>query len=582
MKPEQEMPKLTLINAIKPWLLFTILFLIAFAIKFLVLIEFNKSLFANLLILDMEDYDKWAMAIAQGSLIGKSAFNGLPFYPYFLGLMYFLFGHSLFAIRFFQIILGSLSCLLVFNIAKRLFNPIIGLIAFFFMLLFKQFYCHEVMLLPTTFAIFFYLVITSLLLSFFEKPNLNKVVWLGILTGLSSLNRAYALFLIPVVAVAIWFHLKKDSNKKISCCITYIGITLLVISSATLHNYMASKDFVPITAHGGVNLYIGNNPASDGTSVRVPFVVGTGSKDLIRGMKVMAEKEMARPLKPSEISRFWTSKAFDFINKNPGFFIRSLANKIKLFFCGFDISDMISYRMMSEHIPLLNVFVLNFRWMIPFALVGLGLTLSRRKEYIFVYLVLLGHIASLMLFLVVGRYRLSLAPFFIIFCSAFFAYSWDFLKTRNIKKCLIIFLAVIGLFLYLNNRGFNKKYNLNLGANYTYIGSHFLSEKEYQKAVKFFKKAVALEPHRAEAYNMLGLGYFYTKEYKNAVKQYRAALSKNKNLYQANNNLAVLFEKLSKRKEAIHEYQRSLKVNPSQPHIKKRIIELKSVTKGEE
>ena len=150
----------------RPALFFTVLFLIAFFIKLIVLFKFSNSIFADYLILDMQDYNEWALRISQGQLIGDAAFDGMPFYPYFLGFVYSLAGPSLFAIRFLQIILGSLSCVLVFIIARRLFNATAGIIAFSFMLLFKEFYMYEMMLLPTTFGIFLFLAIIMLLFSF--------------------------------------------------------------------------------------------------------------------------------------------------------------------------------------------------------------------------------------------------------------------------------------------------------------------------------------------------------------------------------------------------------------------------------
>ena len=332
----------------------------AFAVKLTVLTAFGNTLFGDLLVLDMEDYDTWAMTVARGQLIGDTAFHGLPFYPYFLGLVYFLLGHSMFLVRFLQILIGSISCVLVFSIAKRLFSPAVGLITFCLMLLFKELYFYEMMLLPITLGIFFYLIIIALMFSVFDRPNTLKIAVLGILTGLSSLNRAYTLFLLPVIPVMLWLFLDKGSKKKYPYIICFMLFAFMAIAPATIHNYMASRDFVPVTAHGGMNLYIGNNPASDGTSVKVLFAVGVGSKELMHDMKLLAEKELARTLKPSEVSAFWQAKTLEFAGKNPGLFFRLLINKINVFFCGFDISDTISYRVLSDHLPFLKIFVFDF------------------------------------------------------------------------------------------------------------------------------------------------------------------------------------------------------------------------------
>src|SRR4030095_14448263 len=51
-------------------------------------------LFTNL-IADSYAYDQWAVAIAGGDWIGKGVFYQAPLYPYFLGVLYKLFGHDL-------------------------------------------------------------------------------------------------------------------------------------------------------------------------------------------------------------------------------------------------------------------------------------------------------------------------------------------------------------------------------------------------------------------------------------------------------------------------------------------------------
>ena len=72
--------------------------------------------------LDDSLYHHWAESIAHGDLLGQGAFNAMPFYPYFLGLIYKLFGSSILIAKIIQFILGSFSCLLIYFIAKRIFG----------------------------------------------------------------------------------------------------------------------------------------------------------------------------------------------------------------------------------------------------------------------------------------------------------------------------------------------------------------------------------------------------------------------------------------------------------------------------
>ena len=84
----------------KKFLFLALLFGIAFAPRILFLVQLNKSSIGTMLVLDSADYDAWAMNIARGDWIGTGVFYAMPLYPYFLGVVYFLFGHFLSAARF--------------------------------------------------------------------------------------------------------------------------------------------------------------------------------------------------------------------------------------------------------------------------------------------------------------------------------------------------------------------------------------------------------------------------------------------------------------------------------------------------
>lgn len=561
------------IDALDPRFLFWVLFLVAFVIKVIVLIAFQKSIFSNLTILDMADYDKWALEIAGGRIIGTSAFNALPFYPYFLGFIYYLIGHSLFAVRFIQILLGSFTCVLIFSITKRMFNSTVAMIAFCLMLLFKEFYSYEMLVLPTTLGIFFYVAIIAMLFSALEKPRYLIFIFLGLVTGMAILNRAYALSLLIVIPGLIAYFIKKPLAKFVYI-VLFLKFTLLMVSLATVHNYLASRDFVPITAHGGVNFFIGNNPSADGLNIKMPFIVGKGSKELLHDMKRIAEEELHKTLKPSRASSFWFSKGMDFIKQNPGAFMRLLGNKLNAFFCGFDLSDMISPQVLASYIPILSAFFVDFRFVIPLAIVGLWLTFSNRKEFVSIYAIIIGHVLSTILFIVVGRYRLAIAPIFVIFAAASIVAIFGSIASGKHQQYITSLIAVALLFVYLNNPSLERKFSLNLSANYTFLGGYFLESGDSPSAIRFFEKAVFLEPRRSEAHNMLGLGYFSDGQYDNSLEQYNIAINLNPNLYQAYNNMGMVFEKLSMPDKASSAYQKSLSINPGQPDIQERMTSL--------
>src|SRR5437867_12470862 len=92
----------------------------AFMLRIFYFVELRHSPFYANLILDLAAYDGWGQRIAKGDWLGTQVFYQDPLYSYFLGVIYFLFGHRLAVVYFTQIILGTLSCYLVYRVGKGL------------------------------------------------------------------------------------------------------------------------------------------------------------------------------------------------------------------------------------------------------------------------------------------------------------------------------------------------------------------------------------------------------------------------------------------------------------------------------
>ena len=81
------------------------------------------------LIGDGQVYNDWAVRIAAGDWLGSDLFYQSPLYPYFLAVLFKVFGHHLMAARIVQAALGSTSCVLLAIAGRRFFNMGTGLAA---------------------------------------------------------------------------------------------------------------------------------------------------------------------------------------------------------------------------------------------------------------------------------------------------------------------------------------------------------------------------------------------------------------------------------------------------------------------
>ena len=82
--------------------------------------QIRDSPFFDVLMGDARRYDAWATQIASGDVMGREVFYQAPLYPYFLGTIYAIAGHSLLIVRVCQALLGTASCVFLALTARRL------------------------------------------------------------------------------------------------------------------------------------------------------------------------------------------------------------------------------------------------------------------------------------------------------------------------------------------------------------------------------------------------------------------------------------------------------------------------------
>jgi tetratricopeptide (TPR) repeat protein len=101
----------------------------ALAIRLLHVWLLGRSPFFQALLGDARGYDEWARRIAGGDWIGSDVFYQAPLYPYFVGVVFTLFGHNLLALRIVQAIIGAASCGLLGLAGRRFFSERVGIVA---------------------------------------------------------------------------------------------------------------------------------------------------------------------------------------------------------------------------------------------------------------------------------------------------------------------------------------------------------------------------------------------------------------------------------------------------------------------
>jgi len=125
-----------------------------------------------------------------------------PLMPLFIAFNYLLFGRSDYPVMYMQVLLDVLSCLMVFDIGRNLFNAKIGILATFLVAT----YISSIVLTASLYSetlYFFLIVLSTWLLMGYPQVSLRRMLVVGIVLGLATLTRPltilYPAFLAPVL-----------------------------------------------------------------------------------------------------------------------------------------------------------------------------------------------------------------------------------------------------------------------------------------------------------------------------------------------------------------------------------------------
>ncbi|MCL6584876.1 MAG: tetratricopeptide repeat protein [bacterium] len=103
--------------------------------------------------------------------------------------------------------------------------------------------------------------------------------------------------------------------------------------------------------------------------------------------------------------------------------------------------------------------------------------------------------------------------------------------------------------------------------SYLQAGIEKLHNQDHEAAIQEFKKALILDPHRAEAYYYLALAEQKSGRLDDAAEGYRAAIKADPQLYEAIFNLAAIYSLQGKYDLALDRYYEGLNLMPDDPEL---------------
>ena len=238
----------------KNWLLIFLLALLV-RISYLILVPQRPLHFDDTISWDSV---AWNLLNGRGftEIDGKPTSVRPPIYPIFLAIMYALFGRNYYIVHLTQAVIGAISCVLVFLLAKKFFNErtsfFIGLCCSLWpaSIVYTGIIGSEIL--------FTFFLLLFLILLYNEKQTFLPGVILGITNLIRSTIVAYPIF------VVIFLLLSKADFKNIKRIITIFVISLIVVSSWTIRNYVVFRRFLLINTSAGELFFSGTYIPWDG------------------------------------------------------------------------------------------------------------------------------------------------------------------------------------------------------------------------------------------------------------------------------------------------------------------------------
>jgi tetratricopeptide (TPR) repeat protein len=485
--------------------------LIALAVRIGYVVDIADSPYLQYPLLDSFWYDAKAKDVLAGDLWASSGTFRVPLYIYFVAGTYSLFGASLLRPIVIQIILGALSCGLIFLIGKRVFGRLAGFLGGLGYAIYGMAVFSDGEVLPNTLFVFLMLGGVYFAIEAIERVSVGRGLLSGVLLGLAFLTWPvivpYSAALVLLAAVAF------RRRRGVAIAISLAAAFTFTMLFQGVRNNEVFGDFFILSPQGAVNLYIGNAGYADGMTpvappTSHPYDIGTDpSQDsIILGCRQAALESVGRELTDRELSGYYMHKTWGEIRNDLPRWLGLLARKFYFFVNSYERSDIkLIPRYIERQSAVLSLPLLPYAAAISFGFVGLVLSVWRRNRLALIVVAGVAVFAlNALMFFVVWRYRHPAVPFLMILAG--YAVSEVYWSARRkdykiigaimVGACLIALLSA-SRFWGIDEEKWAGQHLINEAASYLQSG-------DYEGAVEVYHEAIELEPSNARVYFYLG------------------------------------------------------------------------------
>jgi 4-amino-4-deoxy-L-arabinose transferase-like glycosyltransferase len=412
------------------------LFLIAFGIRLGFVLTLENRLYWP----DEIAFDNIALGILNGEGYRADPFRANPVLPFFLAILYKLFGYSYIAPRIFQSFIGALTTCIVFAVSWRLFNRSVAFMAGLWVALYPPliyvsgvFYvsCLETFLIAASVYLFH--------LSTQYKDSYYFIVLFlsGIALGIATLCRPLSLVLLPFAVGFVLLSREGNTVRRIVCALTLVIATFLTILPWTLRNYDVYGRVLLVSTGTGLFLWKGNNELAQGDTHDRYLEPGAGEVWTTRLRELAPDRRRELTQKYDDVrrelekidnidqDRYLQKIALSFIVQYPVRSLELFARKIKNLYSPFtEVRPENEYTINKGERAAVSII---FYPTLLLGLFGAFLTLKEWRNYLVLYLPIVSLTVAYGVLTAATRFRIPVEPYIIIFAAHGTAVIWDFI-----------------------------------------------------------------------------------------------------------------------------------------------------------
>lgn len=357
--------------------------------------------------------------------MGSRQFYQDPLYPYLIGLTYRVFGDDVRFVFAWQLALGVMSNILICLLAWRFFGGVVAVCAGALALLCGPLMYYELVLLRESTIVFAGLGVIWLADRALIRGGWGWFALLGASMGLAFLLKSSLTLLAAGVLFGIVAHVRRRWSELWVPALATVAGLVLALTPLVARNWALGVPSLAFASSGGFTFMISNDVTYD---PKVGFHV-----DVPRFVQFMSETGGGLVSGVTNVLRSHTFASY----------VMLLAQKWERAWHWFEIPNNENFYYTRLRAPVLAWLPVTFWLCSPLALVGLALSARRFSRVWLLYLLVACCLAPLVVFYVLGRFRIALVAAVIPFAALTIVEFVRATGNRQYLRALLVAAAVL-------------------------------------------------------------------------------------------------------------------------------------------